>query len=319
MVKNGTKSRRKMKSKATKRSKINKNRKGGSKGLVISVKSCPLKNKCSPGTKPHPRTCSCLSRKALLKIATVWNQNNDNKIVFKRQSTSPYLWRQINDRMKDRCKDEWCWIQQEYVKRLNSEDINNAYRPEMPKSWKQNKYEWLKTDDIENVMNQYEEAYKDFYFIGPVPIDFDQPYGIGHCVVDELCKLDISSIYEEGIRKIGIVFNLDPHNKPGSHWVCMFCDLKGKSIYYFDSYGINPPKEVELLIERLKTQAKLLNIKLKKKINPIRHQYKNSECGVYCLFFITELLKGHKYSKLIKSPIMDETMNRKRKFFFVES
>lgn len=295
-------------------------KKSNKKTLKKHSKRC-VNMKCSPGIDPDPKTCSCLSRKSLVKIVEVWNQEHDDKIKLNKTASSSSLWKQINGKMKHKCQDEWCWIQQEFIKRLNNEDIQNAYRPTMPKSWHQNKYEWLKTDDIENVMDQYEEAHPDFYFIGPVPIDFDKPYGIGHCVVDELCKINLTEVYDEGYRKIGIVFNLDPHDKPGSHWVSMYCQLKGKNkgIFYFDSYGIKPPNEVETLMKRLQNQGNLLNLNLKIKVNNVRHQYKNSECGVYSIFFITELLGGTSFNKLIKSPILDEKMNRKRSYYFVKN
>lgn len=284
------------------------------------TKSCPLVRKCAPGAVPNPSTCSCLSRGSLLKIANQWNHTHSDKINVSSHSPSDKIWSQINEKMKTKCNDEWCWIQQEFVKKLNDHDINNAYRPMMPKTWKQNKYEWLRTDDIENVMTQYEEANPDFAFIGPVPIDFDKEYGIGHCVVDELCKINIAKLKNKGITKIGVVFNLDPHDKPGSHWVSMFCSLaKHKGIYYFDSYGMNPPNEVSVLMKRLQSQARDIGIKLCIKHNNVRHQYQNSECGVYSLFFITQLLRGYTFNKLINSPIMDESMNRKRKFFFIEN
>lgn len=301
-------------------SKKNKRKTRKSKNKLIrknNKKLSTCSNKCAPGSKPNPNTCSCLSRESLIKITKQWNLNHpDNKINYRLSNSSTSLWNKINDKMKNNCKNEWCWIQQEFVKRINSDDINNSYRPSMPKSWEDNKYEWLNTDDIENVMQQYENAYKDFHFIGPVPIDFDKPYGIGHCIVDELCKLNLSKIHNNGYRKIGIIFNLDPHDKPGSHWVSMFCDMKRKGIYYFDSYGMNPPDEIETLMIRLRNQGKLLNLNMKLKHNQIRHQYKNSECGVYCLFFITQLLQGRTFEQLIKSPILDESMNSRRNFFF---
>ena len=40
-------------------------------------------------------------------------------------------------------------------------------------------------------MKQYEKVYKNFKFIGPVPIDFDYEYSVGNCIIDELCKIDI--------------------------------------------------------------------------------------------------------------------------------
>lgn len=309
-------------SKSKSRKKTLKNKSSKKTKLLKKSKHCPVNLKCAPGNQPNLKTCSCLSKQSLLKIVDVWNkQNENNTIKVSKKPSEVYLWKQIHERMKDKCKTEWCWIQQEYIKKINNDDINNSYRPKMPTSWKQNKYEWLKTDDIENVMDQYEDAYPDFYFIGPVPIDFDKPYGIGHCVVDELCKLNISSIYDKGIRKIGIVFNLDPHDKPGSHWVSMYCSLNGKNkgIFYFDSYGIEPPNEVDILMKRLQNQGKLLNLKLNIKVNNVRHQYKNSECGVYSIFFITELLTGSNFNKLIKSTIMDDSMNNKRQYFFVDN
>lgn len=314
----GYKTRTKSKSRKSK-SKKRVSKKNNKSNRDNSSKTCPTRIKCAPGNIPNPKTCSCLSRKSLLKIASEWNAVNENKIKHKPKSTSVYLWKQINLRLKDKCKNEWCWIQQEFVKKLNSDMINNSYRPVMPKEWKHNKYEWLKTNDIENVMDQYEEAHSDFTFIGPVPIDFDKPYGIGQCVVNELCRVDLKKLKLKGYTKLGVVFNLDPHDKPGSHWVAMFCDTIGKGIYYFDSYGMRPPKEVDVLMKRLQKQGSEMGIKMKIKVNNVRHQYKNSECGVYSLFFITELLKGKKFNTLIKSPIMDETMNNKRKFFFIET
>ena len=61
----------------------------------------------------------------------------------------------------------------------------------------------------ENVMKQCEKVYKDFKFIGPVPIDFDYEYSVGSCIVDELCKIDINQFIKKRMLKIGIIFNLD--------------------------------------------------------------------------------------------------------------
>jgi hypothetical protein len=66
----------------------------------------------------------------------------------------------------------------------------------MPRSWKKNKYEWLSSVDIESVMDQYEEKYPEFKFLGPTPIDFDRKLGSG-CVKNEICRLSIA----EKIRK----------------------------------------------------------------------------------------------------------------------
>ena len=49
---------------------------------------------------------------------------------------------------------------------------------------------WLNSTDIENIMQQYEDAYPNFEFIGPSPIDFDKVLMNNKCVWDELCKLN---------------------------------------------------------------------------------------------------------------------------------
>jgi hypothetical protein len=38
------------------------------------------------------------------------------------------------------------------------------------------------------------------------------------------------------------VLNLDSSNGQGIHWVCWYRD--GENKYYFDSYGLDPPKEL---------------------------------------------------------------------------
>ena len=58
-----------------------------------------------------------------------------------------------------------------------------------------------------------------------MPIDFDEKYSMGSCIVDELCTLNLNSVKKRNKKRIGIVFNLDKHNESGSHWVAMFIDL----------------------------------------------------------------------------------------------
>ena len=43
---------------------------------------------------------------------------------------------------------------------------------------------------------------------------------------------------DKSLNKIGIIFNTDPHNKSGSHWISLFIDVKKKIICFFDSVGI---------------------------------------------------------------------------------
>jgi Ulp1 family protease len=125
--------------------------------------------------------------------------------------------------------------------------------------------------------------------------------------------LDLAEMKEKGKTKIGIIFNLDPHDEPGSHWICAFVDIDASAAYYFDSYGYKPEKEINTLLARLHSQG-IKNIYY----NDIRHQRKGSECGMYCLFVIICLLNGRPFFNIATRVIDDDTMNLFRDILFAE-
>ena len=51
--------------------------------------------------------------------------------------------------------------------------LEETFAPNMPDTWKKNPREWLDSDNITDVMKQYEKANPTFEFIGPTPIDYD--------------------------------------------------------------------------------------------------------------------------------------------------
>ena len=54
------------------------------------------------------------------------------------------------------------------------------------------------------------------------------------------------------------------------------------------------------------------------KINKRRHQYKNTECGVYCIYFLTSFLEGREFEDIVGNIINDDKMFEKRKNFFAK-
>jgi len=272
---------------------------------------------------------SCFSIEALRKIAIKWNAetsaNPNMKIQFDNNTSGSSIWTSINNVMKQKCNSEICWMKQDFIKDspLAKELLKN-FKPLMPKKWLSHPMEWLNTLDIRNVMNQYEIKHPNFEFIGPVPMDFDTKIGFGQCVIDELCKINLDDLMKKGKSKIGVVFNLDKHTQSGSHWVAMYGDFKGENgvnsqICYWDSYGMKPNKEVVVLMERLKKQASELGHTVDIKINNVRHQYKNSECGVYCIYFLVSLLDSKSFENIVENIVKDDDMNSKRETFFVNS
>lgn len=276
------------------------------------------KKYCSPSNK-HKDKFTCFSRPALKRIIQSYNRNNIlDSIDYDDRMSRATLWHLIDDKMKSKCKEEWCWIQQSFLDINDRNSLKELFRPKKPKKWDTNPREWLNSLDIENVMKQYEQKHSDFVFIGPVPIDFDHKFSTGNCVTNELCRINVQSLMKKGKKKIGVIFNLDKHYEPGSHWNALFVDVGRKGIYFFDSYASKPTKEVDILMDRLKKQFAKADIKMKIAYNNVRNQWKDSECGVYSLNFLVKMLETNiKFKDFIKTPISDDDMFKKREYFFI--
>ena len=270
------------------------------------------KTYCSPSNttnKPH----TCFNKKSLITISQKWNESNSNNKINIVNSDKE-LWKNIEEKMIDKCNTEWCWVN----KISSNINHNELFRPVKPKLWNKKEREWLDSINISDVMKQYEETYKDFIFIGPVPIDFDLQNSFGSCVVDELCKTNIDKLIKKGKTQIGIIFNLDKHTEEGSHWVALYCNTKSSEINYFDSYGMEPEDEIKILMNRFHEELEKKNKKCTINVNTKRHQYKGTECGVYCLYFIIKMLTTKmKFSRFCNNHMPDDKIFEKRSLFFI--
>jgi len=269
---------------------------------------------CSP-LSTSKNEYSCLSNKELIDLAQLWNKRHpDLKITT---MIPREIWKRFKYIFSKTCTNERCWLKSEMFKGgigydlLN--DLETAYAPEAPEEWQTNPNTWLTSIDIDSVMSQYEEKYHCFRFIGPSPIDFDKKLTQTECVWNALCNFNIN---KQGIKnKIGIIFNTDPHNKPGEHWVSLFIDITREHIVYFDSAGSDIPTEIHRLVEKIQKQTKH-KYKFIKNF-PIQHQKKNTECGMYSLYFIIQMLKYGSYEPFISNKrITDADMERMRKKYF---
>lgn len=246
----------------------------------------------------------------------LWNARHPD---VKIKSNNPdIIWNSLRFYMKNTCNRESCWMSQSFMKNnLNKELKGFTFAPKAPKIWKKKPTEWLTSVDILKVMKQYEKKDDSFSFIGPSPINYDEHIAHGECVWEELCKFNLEKYIKKGRKKIGVVFNTDPHYKEGSHWVALFIDINKREIYYFDSYGERISKYINRFGKNVIKQGLKLNMKFKFKKNKVRHQYKESECGVYCLFFIISMIKGDKsFEELMNSKIQDKQMIALRKEYF---
>lgn len=282
-----------------------------------------IDKKCAPQKKFIDG--SCFSIESLKMIATEYNKLN-TKHLININNNKKNMVKQITKAFSKSCSSQICWLRTDIIKKIKDDDIhNNTFRPSGPSTG----YDWLSTTNINNVMNQYENTYNDFVFLGALPNDFQELPMLG------LSNIDFDDFVSEGKTKIGLVINLDTHDKSGSHWVALYTDLNKNQIYYFDSLGDKPGHRIKKFNNQIlnymykKKYNKKLNInKLLKNIkndsldefdikyNNIQHQKKDSECGVYSMNCILRLLKGESFDSISKNITPDEKVNECRDVYF---
>lgn len=295
--------------------------------VLMNIKGDDIKQKskanlkCAPGREFEAG--SCISLVVLEEMAKAYNNGLKNKNdtirisknigMLNPQKYKLYLVHQLGKRIGSKCTTQKCWSDQDFIKHMNKAariELNKyTFRPDSP----QGRFDWLSTFDINDSMEQYEKKYKDFKFFGAVPMDFAD-------LNSEINNVNYDQLYKNGIKKIGIIFNLDEHNKPGSHWVAMFTDLEKGDIYYFDSFAVRPEKRVRALMRK---QARYLQQGRGKKLENIRtdynatqHQKKNTECGVYSMNFLIRMARGDDFDTLCKNVVTDDQINKCRKIYF---
>jgi len=280
----------------------------------------PNDTKCAPDKLFDSGSCFTLN--SLVQMADAFNKDNPNNNIKLNKSYETlhpnkykkYLVKQFQSKLSKSCDTQKCWSEQSFMRhlsRLTKDEIEKyTFRPEGPEG----KFEWLNTMHIDEVMEQYEKKHPEFKFLGAVPMDFDDLEVLG------IKNLDFNKLIKEGKSKLGMVINLDEHWKSGSHWVSMFADLKGGRVYYSDSYGFRPEKRVRTFMNRINRFCQTgLGIKnTEVDYNRVRQQYKNSECGIYSINFISRLLKGFSFKQISENPVPDEKINKCRAVYFTK-
>jgi len=310
---------------------------------------------CSPAKKNNVES-SCYSASELVMIKNAYNKHH-SKSTSGSASTDPRSGTnriratnpdQILKELRDKnahCTTELCWLNAVSDRGLREKIQKETFRPLQPAEWRKKPNAWLSNFDIDAVIQQYEAAYPEFVFLGPTPIDFDSEKDDGKCVTEEICGLSLSKQWAAGKRKIGVIYNLDTSDGPGTHWVSMFMDMSDHEpyIFYFNSTAEPMPKEVRDLMDRIQEQWLALplpkGVSHKKKLveytsdDKVEHQHSNTECGMYSLFFIITCLtrkvggfqtlgSGLTREKIIemfagKIRIPDRYMLKFRKLYFI--
>lgn len=284
---------------------------------------------CSPynHVKYGEKDGTCYSQDDLKKIAKEYNKTASKKIPI--DLPKKVLHTKLKEGFKNICTHESCWIGR---KTTNLRELKTSFRPEKPQEWYDNRGTWLNTYDILLVMNQYQILYKDFKFVGVYPIDFTKSNSTGRCIGDSfkergnssqytLCNFDVKALMKEKKKRFAMVLNLDEHDEPGSHWVSIYCNLNPKKenygIYYYDSVANEPETEILEFMKFVKKQVN--DPKFKLKYNTTQKQFKNNECGMFSLIFLTQCLKNVPFNFICKHMKTDDEINKLRDILYSPS
>ena len=287
-----------------------------------------MENTCAPN-RYDKKNNTCFSLDQLLELSSAFNRYYFKNSVGVDQktnmgSTSPinikpdkkYLLMELRDRFKTVCNgNDSCMLEQSFMKEIVGEMrddlVNNTFRSKGPNN---GSTEWLSTLDIDNVMKQYQNVYSNFHFVGAIPAD---------CHILKFCslnKINYNQLISKGIRYIGIIFNLDTHEKPGSHWVATLIDINNGYIYYCDSTGHPPTSHIKSFIDIfIYEYEKITNKKAQLKYNTKKYQTDNSECGIYSCNFIIRMLAGETFDHIVNNYLTFADINSCRDTYFLNN
>lgn len=287
--------------------------------------------KCSP-SKIY-KDGSCFTDESINQIVLKYNElfNEKIDINLSKKKKIDLLLKKIPECKN---KNDNCLVDNvDWIKNMNNDDINfHTFRPIGP----QKRFQWLNTTNINEIMDQYEKVYTDFRFYGAVPINFKQLIDL------DIANINFDKIYKEGIKQFGLVINFDSHWQKGSHWVALYANIEKGKIYYYDSYATKPKIEISNFVKEISlwcykkhilksetdsiidTESNFMTGKYNKyeksnldiRYNKIRHQFGNSECGVFSVNFLIKLVRGIDFDNVCKSEINDKKVNECRNTYF---
>lgn len=289
-------------------------------------------NNCSKGI--DNKNDSCFDLDSLKSICIEYNKyllnNGSNDFITENIINSNNHEKLLNElKLKLKCSDDICIIKKKFINNIkNKKIIYQKLKPEGPSIGTK----WLSNWNIDDVMSRFQNYYKCFLYTGTVSIDFNQHkmFHIYKNVFDNNSLYNLKCFnYDRSecvsknnmnnkITCIGTIYNTSKRSEPGQHWIATIVKRKKNNkigMYFYDSVGKKAPYEIQHFFKRLQKDL-FYNDNIEKKYNYIQHQYKNSECGVYCINFIDKMISSSNFDNFIKNKIKDDDMNRNRIEYF---
>ena len=275
---------------------------------------------------------TCLTDSEVRDIASHYNANNKNlegeeKTIDISILSVDQILDELHARLGSERGYEYKWINSGVVSPSSAigARLKDAFRPMMPKSWIRNDRTWLSNFDIQAVMCQYDDVFPDFWFVGVFSMDFAHILTNGQCVSMDMCGLDVSEMKRRRKSHAGIVLNLDKHDQSGSHWVALYINIDSRTVnygcFYYDSTARPTPEEVNVFTHKIKTQVlesrenDVFPFRIKE--NRVKRQFKNTECGIFTMFFLVCCMsREFSFQTICDSMGNDDDLHTLRTVFF---
>ena len=100
--------------------------------------------------------------------------------------------------------------------------------------------------------------------------------------------------------------------------------MKNFGSYFIDSNSTDTPTEIADLMHNVKGQVnKFYGPKLANKFtimqNKKRFQFKNTECGMFCMYFLVQFLKKHSFEHIIEEDVHDDAVHKFRSIYYTST
>jgi hypothetical protein len=263
-----------------------------------------FKNQCSPN-KEVTGDFTCFSKSDLIELTNSYNSLGDFNLST--GLSKKKLFEQLSKTFEKNynCDNEACWIEQEDILDNLGEETREeltifTFKPKSPTG----RYFILSTVDINLIMIQYELLHENLKFIGALPSDAFEISPIKKNVLIETIEMPT-------IEYVSIVFNLDKHNQPGSHWVSVFINKTKETIEYFDSLGSKPPRNIKKTLDMISDRYDYEII-----VNDVIHQRGKTACGIYSIVFLLYKINYPDNYTYLSEAISDDKIHPFRKTLF---
>jgi hypothetical protein len=206
------------------------------------------------------------------------------------------------------CGTEACLVEAVLPSAAAEKELQTRFKPEGP--WRGRAL--LSNVDIDGVLDRWAIEFPRFYHCEFAMMDFETAARFRKFRDADL--LAIRARHDT----FACVLNTDVSSGPGNHWVAVFVDMRGSpwTIEYFNSAGNPPPVAVTRWMEK---RAAALRARAQTEVATVtstEHQMKDTECGVYALFYIRRRLEGAPPSAFMGDRLPDDEVNAFRAHLF---